>query len=54
MKKHFNKNLTINEEEEEQVQWSNTCRICEKLIDSDNEKVGDHCHVTEKFRGAPH
>ena len=53
MKKHFNKNLIMNEEEE-QIQSSNTCWICEKLIDNDDEKVRDHCHVTGKFRGAAH
>ena len=58
MKKHFNKNLIITEEEEEeeeeeeQYQSSNTCRICKKLIDLDDEKVRDHCHVTGRFRGA--
>ena len=36
-------------EEEEQFQSSNTCWICEKLIDDDDEKVRDHCHVTGKF-----
>ena len=54
MKKHFNKNLIMSEKEEEQFQSSNTCRICEKLIDDDDEKVRDHCHVTDKFRGAAH
>ena len=39
-------------EEEEQFQSSNTCWICEKLIDDDDEKVRDHCHVTGKFRDA--
>ena len=39
-------------EEEEQFQSSNTCWICEKLIDDDDEKVRDHCHVTGKFRCA--
>ena len=53
MKKHFNKNLIMSEEEE-QFQSSNTCWICEKLIDDDDEKVRDHCHVTGKFRGAAH
>ena len=53
MKKHFNKNLIMSEEEE-QFQSSNICWICEKLIDDDNEKVRDHCHVTGKFRGAAH
>ena len=29
-----------------------TCCICEKLIDNDDEKVKDHCHVTDKSRDA--
>ena len=37
-------------EEEEQFQSSNTCWICEKLIDEENAR--DHCHITGKFRGA--
>ena len=53
MKKHFNKNLVMSEEEEE-FQSSNTCWICEKRIDDDDEKVRDHCHITGKFRGAAH
>ena len=53
MKKHFNKNLIVmTEEEEEQFQSSNTCWVCEKLIE--DEKVRDHCHITGKFRGAAH
>ena len=54
MKKHFNKNLIMSEEEEHLFQQSNSCWICEKLIDHDNEKVRDHCHITGKFRGAAH
>ena len=53
MKKHFNKNLIMSEEEE-QFQSSNTCWICEKLTDDNNEKVRDHCHTTGKFRCAAH
>ena len=41
-------------EEEEQFQSSNTCWICEKLIDDDDEEIRDHCHITSKFRGAAH
>ena len=52
MKKHFNKNLIMSEEKEDQFQSSNTCWICEKLIYNDDEKVRDHCHGTAKFRGA--
>ena len=40
MKKHFNKNLIMTEEE--QFQSSNTCWVCEKLIENDEEKVRDH------------
>ena len=53
MEKQFNKNL-IKSEEEKQFQSSNTCWICEKLNDDEDEKVRDHCHVTGKFRGASH
>ena len=53
IKKHFNKNLIMTEEEE-QFQPSNVCWMCEKLIDDDDEKVRDHCHITGKFRGAAH
>ena len=53
MKKHFNKNLIMSEEEH-LFQQSNSCWICEELIDNDDEKVRDHCHVTGKFRGAAH
>ena len=42
----------MSEEEEQLFQQSNSCWICKKLIDQDNEKVRDHCHVTGKFRGA--
>ena len=44
----------MSEKEEEEFQSSNTGWICEKLIDNDNEKVRDHCHITGKFRGATH
>ena len=54
MKKQFNKNLIMSEEEEYLFQQSNSCWICKKLINHDDEKVRDHCHVTGKFRGAAH
>ena len=47
-------NLIMTEEEENLFQKSNGCWICKKLIDNDEEKVRDHCHVTSKFRGASH
>ena len=54
MKKNFNKNLIMSEEEKHLFQQSNTCWICENHIDHDNEKVRDHCYVTGKFRGVAH
>ena len=54
MKKHFNKNSIMTEEQEQQFQSSNACWICKKLIDNDDEKVRDHCHITRKFRAAAH
>ena len=54
IKKHFKKNLIMSEKEEEEFQSSNNCWICEKLIDDDDEKVRDHCHITGKFKDAHH
>ena len=44
----------MGEKKENQFQPSNICWICEKLIDDDDEKIRDHCHVNGKFRGAAH
>ena len=52
IKKLFDKNLIMTEEEENLFQKSNNCWICKKLVDNDEEKVRNHCHVSGKFRGA--
>ena len=44
----------MSEEEEHLFQQSNSCWICKQLVDNDEEKVRDHCHVTGKFRDAAH
>ena len=44
----------MSEEEEYLFQQSNSCWICKKLIDNNDEEVRDHCHVTGKYRGAAH
>ena len=54
MKEHFNENLVMTEEEEHLIQQANSFWICEELINNDEEKIRDHCHVTGKFRGAAH
>ena len=53
MMKHFNKNLIMTAEENERFERYDICWICGKLIDFDN-KVGDHCHISGKYRGAAH
>ena len=54
MREYFNKNLIMTEEKEDLFQNSNNCWICKKLIDNNEDKVRNHCHVTGKFRGAAH
>ena len=54
MKKHFNKYLIMTGDEEENFQSSNLCWICKNLIENDDEKVRDHCHITGKLRSAAH
>ena len=54
MHKHFNKNLVMIEEEEHLFQQSNSCWICKEIINHDDEKVRDHCHITGKFRDSAH
>ena len=54
MKKHLNKSLIMSGEEEYLFQQSNSCWICKKLINHDDERVRDHCHITSKFRVAAH
>ena len=46
--------MIISEEGEYLFQQSSSCWICIKLIDSNEEKVTDHCHITGKFRGVAH
>ena len=54
MKDQFNKNLVMTEREEYLFQQSNSYWICKKIIDNEDEKVRDHCHITGKFRGSAH
>ena len=44
----------MSEKEKHLFQQSNSCQICQKLIDNDEEKVRDHCHITGKFRRVAH
>ena len=44
--------IPLTKEEEDSYNKENTCYICKR--DFNNDKVGDHCHFTGKYRGAAH
>ena len=44
----------MTEKEEHLFERSNSCWICKKLIDNNDEKVRDLCHITGKSRGSTH
>ena len=44
----------MGEEEEHSFQENDSFWICKGLIDNDDEKVRDYCHITGKFRGGSH
>ena len=50
--KNTKKDIILTEKDEEDHRNFNICRFCEKNIESD--KVGDHCHLTGKYRGPAH
>ena len=54
MKKHFNKNLVMTDEENQEFERSNICWICDKLIVIGDKKVRDHCHISGKYRDPAH
>ena len=41
-------------ENEERLQASNKCWICNKLFDAQDDKVREHCHTAGKYRGSAH
>ena len=51
-KKYFKKRLIMTNEDEEIYNNSQICWICKVKLNTD--EVRDHCHVTDKFRGAAH
>ena len=49
MEKHFNKELAMTKEDNEDLENSTKCSIC------DNDYIGcDNCHITGKYRGSSH
>ena len=54
MRKYFFKNLVTSAEENERFELTNNCWICDKLIENTDNKVGDNCHITGKYRDTAH
>ena len=52
MEKHFNKELVITKEENEDFKSSTKCCICDNDYIDTNVKVRNHCHTTGKYRGS--
>ena len=52
IKHYFNKKIIMANEDEEIYNNSHICWICKEELNTD--QVRDHCHVTDKFRGASH
>ena len=50
--KNTNKDNLMTDEDEEDFKNNNSCRFCEKFIESD--KVRDHCHLTSRYRRPAH
>ena len=54
MKKHFNKGLVMNKEDNEGFENSIKCWICDNDYIDGDVKARDHCHITERYRGSTH
>ena len=48
MKKHFNKELLMSEEDNEDFETSTKCWISDNAYVDGDVKVRDHCHITKK------
>ena len=52
MKKHFNKELVITKEDNENFKNSTKCWICGNDYIDNDVKIRDYCHFTGKYRGS--
>ena len=49
MKKHFNKELVMTKEDDQDFENSNKCSKCDNVSVEGDGKVRDHCHMTGKY-----
>ena len=52
MKKHFNKELVMTKEDDEDFENSTKCWICDNAYVDGDDEVGDHFHMTGKYKGS--
>ena len=52
--KHFNKELVMTIENDEDFEKSTNWWICYNDFVNGDVKVKDHCHITGKYRGSAH
>ena len=53
-KKHFNKELVMTKEDNENFKNSAKCWICDNGYIDNDVKVRDHCHITGQYRASAH
>ena len=51
MKKHLNKELKMAKKTTKTLRNCNKCWVCANAYVYGDVKVGDHCHITGKYRG---
>ena len=54
MKKHFNKELVMAKEDDEDFETNPEYWICDNAYIDGDAKLRDCCHITEKYRGSTH
>ena len=54
MKKEFDKQLIMTDNDELSFKLKQKCHICEEPYKDKDIRVRDHCHITGKYRGSAH
>jgi len=48
------KEMIFSEDDQSKFEKARECWICQKSFEGSDDKVRDHCHFSEQFRGAAH